>query len=800
LSIRIATLLKLLSLIALCLILLFLKNEMSSITNSNANANVAATEQRKKKTYPVFNDNDTGCEQISGGVAETLIGIMQAPPVIKAPIRKKKAPVVSVATIVDSANTSASSAMQCSYATNDVANSEKDATTTAVKKRKPKAKPAENKEGKPETNIPIITENTIAIPPEQVITGDALVEPVVPIIANEPKVKAKRAPKKKTDLGKTESPNTNNVETPENTQQNPIEEAEVAIAQPAEIIAPISTAEPKAKAKRAPKKKTDLGKTESPNTENVENVETPENAQQNPIEEPIVPISTNEPKAKAKRAPKKKTDLGKTESPKTDNVENVDTHENTNEIPQPNVLGEIPTTPENTQQIPNEEPIVPISTAEPKAKAKRAPKKKTDLGKTESPKTDNVENVETPENIQQISIEEAEAAIAQPAEVVAPISTNEPKAKAKRVYKRKPVLAKTESPNTENVENVETHENTNEIPQPNVLGEIPMTPENAQQNPIEEPIAPIIAAEPKAKAKRVYKRKTDLAKTESLKTDNVENVETPDNAIEIPIGEQAAPIGTNEPKAKAKRVYKRKTDLGKNESPNTNNVETPDNAIENPIGEPIAPISAAEPKAKAKRASKKKTDLAKTESPKTNNVENVETPENTNEIPQPSVLGEIPIITPAINNALDSLFWISQREEHIQLTREPILATFQDINAELQEELYLNQDLELSNKYESLDTSLENAHALQPIDSIIANTLENSYITFDNRPEEPTTPRIISGDDSTADDDYNEIVMVESLMFNGELYFVDTENRLLNKETFAHIGQYYPESQSISLW
>jgi hypothetical protein len=213
------------------------------------------------------------------------------------------------------------------------------------------------------------------------------------------------------------------------------------------------------------------------------------------------------------------------------------------------------------------------------------------------------------------------------------------------------------------------------------------------------------------------------------------------------------------------------------------------------------PIIAAEPKAKAKRASKKKTDLGKTESPKTENVDNVETPENTNEIPQPSVLGEIPIITPAINNALDSLFWISQREEHIQLTREPILATFQDINAELQEELYLNQDLELSNKYESLiDTSLENAHALQPIDSIIANTLENSYITFDNRPEEPTTPRIISGDDSHADDDYNEIVMVESLMFNGELYFVDAENRLLNKDTFAHIGQYYPENQSISLW
>jgi len=770
---------------------------MSSITNSNANANVAATEQRKKKTYPVFNDNDTGCEQISGGVAETLIGIMQAPPVIKAPIRKKKAPVVSVATIVDSANTSASSAMHCSYATNDVANSETDAATTAVKKRKPKAKPAENKEGKPETNIHIITENTIAIPPEQVITGDALAEPVVHIIANEPKVKAKRAPKKKTDLGKTESPNTNNVETPENTQQNPIEEAEVAIAQPAEIIAPISTAEPKAKAKRAPKKKTDLGKTESLNTNNVE---TPENTQQNPIEEPIVPISTNEPKAKAKRAPKKKTDLGKTESLNTENVENVDTHENTNEIPQPNVLGEIPTTPENTQQNPIEEPIAPIIAAEPKAKAKRAPKKKTDLGKTESPKTNNVENVETPENIQQISIEEAEAAIAQPAEVVAPISTNEPKAKAKRVYKRKPVLAKTESLNTENVENVDTHENTNEIPQPNVLGEIPTTPENAQQNPIEEPIAPIIAAEPKAKAKRAPKRKTDLGKTESP---NTNNVETPDNAIEIPIGEQAAPIGTNEPKAKAKRVYKRKTDLGKNESPKTNNVEnveTPDNAIEIPIGEPIVPIIAAEPKAKAKRAPKKKTELAKTESPKTENVENVETPENTNEIPQPSVLGEIPIITPAINNALDSLFWISQREEHIQLTREPILATFQDINAELQEELYLNQDLELSNKYESLDTSLENAHALQPIDSIIANTLENSYITFDNRPEEPTTPRIISGDDSHADDDYNEIVMVESLMFNGELYFVDTENRLLNKETFAHIGQYYPESQSISLW
>ena len=65
---------------------------------------------------------------------------------------------------------------------------------------------------------------------------------------------------------------------------------------------------------------------------------------------------------------------------------------------------------------------------------------------------------------------------------------------------------------------------------------------------------------------------------------------------------------------------------------------------------------------------------------------------------------------------------------------------------------------------------------LQPIADIIARTLEND------------------------EDDYSEQIMVETFEFNGQTYWIDEENRILDKHTFQHIGQYDDATAAIMFY
>ena len=65
---------------------------------------------------------------------------------------------------------------------------------------------------------------------------------------------------------------------------------------------------------------------------------------------------------------------------------------------------------------------------------------------------------------------------------------------------------------------------------------------------------------------------------------------------------------------------------------------------------------------------------------------------------------------------------------------------------------------------------------LQPIADIIEDTLEND------------------------EDDYSEQIMVETFEFNGQTYWIDEENRVLDKDTFQHIGQYDDSTAAISFY
>ena len=46
-------------------------------------------------------------------------------------------------------------------------------------------------------------------------------------------------------------------------------------------------------------------------------------------------------------------------------------------------------------------------------------------------------------------------------------------------------------------------------------------------------------------------------------------------------------------------------------------------------------------------------------------------------------------------------------------------------------------------------------------------------------------------------EDYSDEIMVETLEFNGQTYWIDAHHNVLDKETFAHIGLYKPETATI---
>ena len=212
----------------------------------------------------------------------------------------------------------------------------------------------------------------------------------------------------------------------------------------------------------------------------------------------------------------------------------------------------------------------------------------------------------------------------------------------------------------------------------------------------------------------------------------------------------------------------------------------------------VEPASATVvPKAVKKRAPKKKAEVVITEPV----LENIESNTFNLAIIQ-DALGEIAITCEDKSstdplNALDTknpMEWFDEQAKQIDLRREPILNTFYVPLPELDEELYqLNTNTLYNNRFayeeKSSTASLmphssvrEIAHVEeypgQPIydglSNIIANTLEN--------------------------EDYSDEIMVESLEFNGQTYWIDAQHNVLNKDTFDHIGVYKPETATIAFY
>ena len=56
---------------------------------------------------------------------------------------------------------------------------------------------------------------------------------------------------------------------------------------------------------------------------------------------------------------------------------------------------------------------------------------------------------------------------------------------------------------------------------------------------------------------------------------------------------------------------------------------------------------------------------------------------------------------------------------------------------------------------------------------------------------------IISNNLENENEDYSNEIMVESLEFNGQMYWIDVSHNVLDKDTFEHIGVYRPETHSV---
>jgi hypothetical protein len=141
-----------------------------------------------------------------------------------------------------------------------------------------------------------------------------------------------------------------------------------------------------------------------------------------------------------------------------------------------------------------------------------------------------------------------------------------------------------------------------------------------------------------------------------------------------------------------------------------------------------------------------------------------------------------------MNKEDNGMEWFDEQAREVQLRREPILATFAETSqelcysrrnddrsfvGELVEEIYEATTIKQNPIEQEQDkTPYGN---LQPIADIIATTLEN-------------------------EDDYSEQIMVETFEFDGQLYWIDAENRLLDKNTFQHIGQYDDSTATIAFY
>jgi hypothetical protein len=170
------------------------------------------------------------------------------------------------------------------------------------------------------------------------------------------------------------------------------------------------------------------------------------------------------------------------------------------------------------------------------------------------------------------------------------------------------------------------------------------------------------------------------------------------------------------------------------------------------------------PKAPKKRAPKKKTEVVIAEQTGIieSKIENIESP-----------MESVQENTLEMNKEDNGMEWFDEQAKEVQIRREPILATFAEPCQELVEEIYETTYTQINHTAKEDSTPYGN---LQPIADIIEDTLEND------------------------EDDYSEQIMVETFEFNGQLYWIDAENRVLDKNTFQHIGQYDDSIAAISFY
>jgi hypothetical protein len=449
---------------------------------------------------------------------------------------------------------------------------------------------------------------------------------------------------------------------------------------------------------------------------------------------------------------------------------------------------------ENTLEVVSDVPIeVVAETSAPKVVKKRAPKKKAEVEVVAPAQTLGEEGV-----VSDVPIE------------VAAAEASAPKVVKKRAPKKKGevVPAVIVESNMDNIESQEpVSENTLEVGSQEVA-----------------PVVPIeVAAAPKAPKKRAPKKKVEVEVVAPAQTLGEEGVVS-DLPIEVIAAEASAP------KVVKKRAPKKKVEVVVPviPEPNMNNIES---LFENMNLEEVAPIVAentlevapvvsievaaapkvvkkrapkkkvevevvapaqtlgeegvvsdvpievaAAPKAPKKRAPKKKVDVvpAVIVEPNMDNIESLFENMNLEEVAPivaENTLEEVATETET-ETETNGMEWFDEQAKLIQLRREPILATFMETPQELVEEMY-EATVNHRNTHvnvipfddESPVEDTEPYGNLQSIANIISETLEN-------------------------DDEYTEQIMVETFEFNGQTYWIDTENRVLNHETFEHIGNY----------
>jgi hypothetical protein len=681
------------------LILSFLIMNPQSLQIANTQPKQA---QRKKKTFPVINDNDfqemtaNGDAQLST-IAETIIHVANTKPIIKNTTSRKKKVQPTVSDLMVSVLPNPAE---------PTIEAPTEATAKAKRTYKRKPKPdsiSTNNESLAETQQP---EVTIVVTPEVDVVEDtnSNAEPTMEVPTEAPTeapTKTKRTYKRKP---KPESISTNNESLAEIQQP----EATIVVTPEVDVV-------------------------EDTNSNAEPTMEVPTEA---PTEAPTKAKRTYKRKPKTQSISTNNESLAETQEP-----EAICVAESTHVVETPIVITPEVSVLEDTNsnaEAPTEAPT----------KAKRTYKRKP---KTQSISTNNESLEETQPVAEATIVDTPEVSVLEDTNSNAEVPTEAPTeapTKAKRTYKRKP---KTQSISTNNESLAEIQqpestivaEATIEItPEVSVLEDTNSNAEPTMEVPTEAP------TEAPTKTKRTYKRKP---KTQSISTNNesLAEIQQPESTIvaestivdtpEVGLDITNEELPTEAP-TKTKRTYKRKpktvTFITNNESlaetqqPESTIVDTPEVDVVEDTNSNEEPISAEE-----------------TESPMENRKHEDE------------------------DDA-----WIKAQLKAIHHKREPILATFEDTPAELDEELYIMEEMikEQAEQNTIPQYSEPEEPLFEQMDNILTNTLE--------------------------DENYDEIVMVESLLFNGVTYFVDTENRVLDKDTLLHIGMYNPDTVSIMFY